>query len=97
MEDDSKMLLNFIFECFYPEMLLEVIYNESKKKEEEKLKIDLDSDPLAHIKPKDVESKYVRMESIQKIVSDTVSLASERMEGLETIKSSASKQRSNAQ
>ena len=86
MEDDSKMLLNFVFECFYPEMLLEVIYNENKKLEEERQKIDLDSDPLAHLKPKDIESKYVRMESIQKIFSDTVSVSSERMEGLELVK-----------
>ena len=86
MEDDSKMLLNFVFECFYPEMLLEVIYNENKKLEEERQKIDLDSDPLAHLKPKDIESKYVRMESIQKIFSDAVSVSSERMEGLELVK-----------
>lgn len=64
MEDDSKMLLNFVFECFYPEMLLEVIYNENKKKEEEELKTDMDSDPLAQLKPKEIESKYVKMESI---------------------------------
>lgn len=59
--------------------------------------MDLDSDPLAQLKPKEIESKYVRMEPIQKIISDTISFSSDRMEGLELVKSSAQKLTKNLQ
>ena len=54
----SKLLFNIIFNCFYPDMLLDVIENKGKKS------VELDH---LSLRPKDPESKYVYIEKIEKL------------------------------
>ena len=48
INEQSRLLLNIIFSCFYPDMLLEVIESQNKK-----------NDDYNSLKTKDAESKYV--------------------------------------
>ena len=48
MDEQSRLLINIMFICFYPDMLLEVIESQNKK-----------NDDYNSLKTKDAESKYV--------------------------------------